>query len=262
MQNNDFHRTREKKNSNLIYGIRAVTEAINNEKDIDKVVFQRGISGPIFKELFALVRERNIPFQYVPIERLNRYTHGNHQGVVAFVSPIPYQSIYDILPCIYENGRVPFLLLLDRITDVRNMGAIVRSAECAGVDAVIIPSKNSAQINEDAVKTSAGALFSTPICRHDNLVEIVEYLQQSGIQVLGSNEKATNICYDINFTLPTCIVMGNEYEGIAPVLAQSCDNMIRIPMADNTSIESLNVSVATGIMLFEVCRQRSIKVQK
>lgn len=256
--NNSFHREKSK-NNNLIYGIRAITEAINSGKDIDKVVFQRGISGQIFKDLFALVREKNIPFQYVPVERLNRYTRGNHQGAIAFVSPIPYQSIYDILPSIYENGHVPFLLLLDRVTDVRNMGAIVRSAECAGVDAVIIPSKNSAQINEDAIKTSAGALFSTPVCRHDNLVEIVEYLQQSGVQVLGCNEKASKNYYELNYTLPTCIVMGNEYEGIAPILAQACDHIISIPMAKNSVIDSLNVSVATGIMLFEVCRQRFMK---
>jgi len=247
------------KTSDIIYGIRPVIEAINNDKDIDKVILQKGAGGENFKELFHLVRQRNIPFQYVPAERLNRYTRGNHQGVVCFTSCVTYQSIYDILPTLYEAGKTPFLLALDRITDVRNMGAIARSAECAGVDAIIVPSKETAQLNEDAVKTSAGALHKIPVCRHDKLYETLIYLKESGIELVACLEKADDLFYQHSYPNPVCILMGNENEGIAPQLLSLCDKKVRIPMFG--SIESLNVSVATGIMLFEVARNREGKIE-
>jgi len=242
------------KNSNIIYGIRPVIEAINNDKEIDKAMLQRGAGGDNFKELFHLIRQKNIPFQYVPIERLTRYTRGNHQGVVCFTSSVTYQSIYDILPSLYEEGKVPFLLVLDKITDVRNMGAIARCAECAGVDAIIIPSKDSAQLNEDAVKTSAGALHKIPICRHDKLAEVLIYLKESGIGLLACTEKANSLFYENTYVDPVCILMGNEYDGISPEYLALCDKQVKIPLVG--TIKSLNVSVATGIMLFEVVKSR------
>lgn len=242
------------KNPNLIYGIRPVIEAINENKDIDKILLQKGAHSEMFRELFQLIRDRNIPFQYVPVERLNRFTGGNHQGVVCFMSSVEYQSIYDIIPTIYEKGEVPFLLFLDKITDVRNMGAIARSAECAGVQAIIVPTKNTAQLNEDAVKTSSGALHKIPICRHDSPREVLTYIKQSGISLIGCTEKAKKMFFEQEMTAPLCLVMGNEGEGISPEILSLCDVNVRIPMLG--SVESLNVSVATGILLFEVVKQR------
>jgi 23S rRNA (guanosine2251-2'-O)-methyltransferase len=231
-----------------------VKEAIDNGKDIDKIIFQRGANGENFKELFHIVRQKNIPFQYVPIERLNRYTRGNHQGVVCFMSSVTYQNIYDILPTLYEEGKIPFLLVLDKITDVRNVGAIARSAECAGVDAIIVPAKNSSQLNEDAVKTSAGALHKIPVCRHEKLKEVLVYLKESGIELVACTEKAKSLFYETTYPNPVCVLMGNEYEGISPEYLTLCDKQVKIPMVGN--IESLNVSVATGIILFEVLKNR------
>lgn len=240
---------------NIIYGFRPITEAIRNEKTIDKILIQKGLQGPLFKDTFILIRENKIPFQYVPVEKLNRLTRGNHQGLVAFMSSIEYQNIYDIVPSIYDEGRVPFLLILDKITDVRNVGAIARSAECAGVDAIILPLKGGAQLNEDAVKSSAGALHKIPICRHSNIVEIIEYLQDSGIEVVGVTEKAGYYHFKKDMTQPLCLIMGNEYEGIAWDYLKKCNDRISIPMVG--TIASLNVSVATGIVLFEVVKQRN-----
>lgn len=242
---------------NIIYGFRPVTEAIHNDKTIDKVLIQKGLKGPQFKDTFILIRKHKIPFQYVPVEKLNRLTHGNHQGIIAFMSSIEYQNIYDIIPIIYDAGRTPFLLILDKITDVRNVGAIARSAECAGVDAIILPSKGGAQLNEDAVKSSAGALHKIPICRHSNIIEIIEYLQDSGIEVVAVTEKADWHYFKKDMTQPICLVMGNEYEGIAWDYLRKCNDRIQIPMVG--SIASLNVSVATGIVLFEAVKQRNFK---
>ncbi|MDR1792071.1 MAG: 23S rRNA (guanosine(2251)-2'-O)-methyltransferase RlmB [Bacteroidales bacterium] len=245
-----------KNNNRLIYGIRPVIEAINNGKEIEKVILQRGIGSEMFKELFWLIRQREIPFQYVPQERLNRFTHGNHQGVVCFLSQIVYQKIEDIVPLLYENGRVPFVLLLDKITDVRNVGAIVRTAECAGVDAIILPDKGSASINEDAVKSSAGALQLVPICRHNHLKDVIKYLKNSGLQIVACTEKAsTNYNQPLPYSDPICVIMGSEGEGITADYLSLCDHHVKIPMLGK--IASLNVSVAAGIMLFEVVRQRN-----
>lgn len=241
-------------NESIIYGMRPVIEALESEKNIDKILLQKGLTGPLFKDLFIKVREHKVPFQYVPAERLKKFTRGNHQGVVAFMSAIEYQNIFDIVPTIFEQGKVPFLLILDKITDVRNIGAIARSAECAGVDAIIIPMKGAAQLNEDAVKSSAGALHKVPVCRHTNIVEVIEYLQDSGIEVVGITEKAEHTYYEKDFTKPVCLIMGNEYEGIAWDYLRKCNESVRIPMVG--TIRSLNVSVATGIMLFEVEKQR------
>ncbi|MDL2307995.1 23S rRNA (guanosine(2251)-2'-O)-methyltransferase RlmB [Bacteroidales bacterium OttesenSCG-928-B11] len=239
---------------NIIYGFRPITEAIHNDKTIDKVLIQKGLKGNQFRDIFILIRENKIPFQYVPVEKLNKFTRGNHQGIIAFMSAIEYQDIHDIIPTIYDEGRVPFLLILDKITDVRNVGAIARSAECAGVDAIILPLKGGAQLNEDAVKSSAGALHKIPICRHSNIIEIIEYLQNSGIEVVAVTEKADWDYFKKDMTQPICLVMGNEYEGIAYDYLRKCNDRIKIPMVG--TIASLNVSVATGIVLFEAVKQR------
>lgn len=238
----------------IIYGIRPILEAIESQKTIDKILIQKGLKGDLFKEFFYLVRQNKIPFQYVPIEKLNRLVRGNHQGVVAFISAIEYQSIFDVLPGIFESGKPPFILILDKITDVRNIGAIARSAECAGVSAIVLPLKGGAQLNEDAVKSSCGALFKIPICRHSNLVEVIRYLKDSGIEVIGVTEKAKQYHYQKEYTNPVALIMGNEYEGIAWDYLRECSDTVQIPMVG--TIDSLNVSVATGVILFEVVKQR------
>lgn len=243
------------KDQEITYGMRPVFEAIESGKTIDKVLFQKGLQGDLFKQLFYEVRQRKIPFQYVPQEKLNRITRQNHQGVIAFLSAIEYCDIFNIVPTIFEEGRVPFLLMLDKITDVRNVGAIARSAECAGVDAIILPLNGGAQLNEDAVKSSAGALHKVPVCRHSNLVEVINYLKDSGIEMIGVTEKANHAHYNKDFTQPICLIMGNEYEGIAWDYLRLCNDTINIPMVG--TIRSLNVSVATGIALFEVVKQRN-----
>ena len=238
----------------IIYGFRPIIEAIESQKTIDKIFIQKGLKGDLFKDFFYMVRQNKIPFQYVPIEKLNRLVKGNHQGVVAFVSAIEYQSIFDVLPGVFESGKSPFILILDKITDVRNIGAIARSAECAGVDAIILPLKGGAQLNEDAVKSSCGALFKVPICRHSNLVEVIRYLKDSGIEVVGVTEKAKHFHYQKSYKDPIAFIMGNEYEGIAWDYLRECNDSVQIPMVG--TIDSLNVSVATGIILFEVVKQR------
>ncbi|MDR0206191.1 MAG: 23S rRNA (guanosine(2251)-2'-O)-methyltransferase RlmB [Bacteroidales bacterium] len=240
--------------NNTIYGIRPILEAIESGKTIDKVFIQKGLHGDLFKDFFIKVRHRKIPFQYVPVEKINKITRSNHQGVVAFLSAIEYHSIFDIIPSIFEECRIPFIVILDKVTDVRNIGAIARSAECAGVDAIVLPLKGGAQLNEDAVKTSSGALLKMPICRHSNLVEVINFLKESGIEVIGIYEKAEKMYFNKDFTKPLCIIMGNEYEGIAWDYLRECNDSIKIPMMG--TIESLNVSVATGIILFEVVKQR------
>lgn len=238
----------------IIYGFRPIFEAIESQKTIDKVLIQKGLKGDLFKELFFIIRQNKIPFQYVPIEKLNRLVRGNHQGVVAFISSIEYQSIFDVLPTIFEDGKTPFVLILDKITDVRNVGAIARSAECAGVHAIVLPLNGGAQLNEDAVKSSCGALYKIPICRHSNLVEVINYLKQSGLEVIGVTEKAKQYHYQKSYQDPVAFIMGNEYEGIAWDYLRECNDSVRIPMVG--TIDSLNVSVATGIVLFEVVKQR------
>lgn len=248
-----FHKPRED-DKMLLFGTRAVIEAIKSDKEIDKLFLQTGVNNELFRELMPLVKERNIPFQYVPIEKLNRLTGKNHQGVVGYLSAVTYQKIEDILPVLFEQGKVPLLLVLDRVTDVRNFGAISRSAECAGVNAIIIPSRGSAQVNADAIKTSAGALHKIPVCREDNLKASIEYLKESGLKIVACTEKAEHYYCDTDLSVPTAIIMGSEEDGISGEYLKRADELIKIPMQGQ--IESLNVSVATGIVLFEVIRQR------
>lgn len=238
-----------------IFGIRAVIEAIQQGKEIDKVMLRQGSKGLLFQQLFSLIRERNIPFQYVPEEVFKPFADRNHQGVLAEITPVPYQELSDVLDAVENAGRVPFVLILDRVTDVRNFGAIVRSAACAGVDAVVIPNKNSAKISSDALKTSAGALYHVPVCRVLNLKKIVRELKfQRGIQVYAATEKAETFYTGVDMTLPVAIIMGSEEKGIDPELLSIATDRIRIPQKGQ--IESLNVSAAAAVMLFEVVRQR------
>ena len=238
-----------------IFGIRAVIEAIQQEKEIDKVMLKQGIRGELFQQLFTMIRENNIPFQYVPEEVFKPFADRNHQGVLAEVAPVPYQDLTEILDRVEAEGKVPFILILDRITDVRNFGAIVRSAECAGVDAVVIPNKNSAKISSDALKTSAGALYHLPVCRILNLKKLVRELKfQRGIRVYAATEKAEKFYTGVDMTLPTAIIMGSEDKGVDEGLLNIATDCIKIPQKGQ--IESLNVSAAAAVMMFEAVRQR------
>jgi 23S rRNA (guanosine2251-2'-O)-methyltransferase len=243
------------KKTNLIYGIRPIIEAIQAGKEIDKLFIQTGLKGELYKELNDLINKNRIPTQFVPIEKINKLAPNNNQGVVGFLSQISYQSLENVIMSAFEDGRAPLILILDRITDVRNFGAIVRTAECVGIDAVVIPSKGAAQINEDAIKTSAGALLTVNICREENLKSTIHFLKASGLQVVAATEK-TKINYtDADFTKPTAIIMGSEEDGVSNEYLKLCDQQLAIPILGH--IQSLNVSVACGVMLYEVVRQRT-----
>jgi len=238
----------------FLFGTRAVIEAIKKGRTIDKVLLKKGLSNELFQELLRLIKENNITTQSVPIEKINRITRKNHQGVIAFISPIEFDDIEMVLPGIYESGETPLLLILDQITDVRNFGAIIRSAECAGVQAVIIPEKGMARIGADAVKTSAGAIHHVPICRVNNLYKTVGFLKQSGIQIFAATEKASDLYSDTDFKVPAAIVMGSEEKGISEQILKLADHKIKIPILGK--IESLNVSVSAALIIYEAVRQR------
>ena len=243
-----------RENNQMIFGIRAVIEAVKSGRDIEAVYVQRGLTGGLFLELRAVLKDKQINYQQVPVEKLNRITRKNHQGVIGVISPITYQSIESIIPDIYERGETPLILLLDGITDVRNLGAIARTAECAGVHAIVVPVKGSAQVNSDAVKTSAGALFKIPVCRHDSLLKVTRFLRESGLQIVACTEKTNDYLYKVDYTGPTAVVMGSEEDGISSEIIRSADHLAKIPM--NGEIASLNVSVSAGIILYEAVRQR------
>jgi 23S rRNA (guanosine2251-2'-O)-methyltransferase len=250
-----YNNNRQPRESNqVVFGIRAVIEAIKSGKEIESLYIQRGIGGGLMAELKQLLGEHQIVAQQVPVEKLNRITQKNHQGVIAFISPITYQKIEDIIPQIFEKGETPLILILDSITDVRNMGAIARTAECSGVHAIVVPAKGSAQINPDAIKTSAGALYKIPVCRHDNFMQTVRFIQESGLQLVCCTEKTQDYIYKPDYTMPTAIVMGSEEDGVRNDIIRIADHLAKIPMYGE--IESLNVSVATGIILYEAIRQR------
>ncbi len=238
----------------LIFGIRAVIEAIKSGKQIEKIVFKKGLQGELFNELYDISKNYNIPFQFVPIERINRISRKNHQGVIAYISPVSYHKIEDVVPQLYEDGKEPLLLILDGITDVRNFGAIVRTAECAGVNAVIIPDRNSVRITADAIKTSAGALLNVPVCRSTDIYKTIKFLQDFGIAVIGATEKADDFYFKANYKQPLAILMGGEDKGIKDSLLNITNENVKIPILGN--IESLNVSVAASVIIYEVVRQR------
>jgi len=242
------------KNESQIFGIRAVIEAIHSEKTIDKLFIQRGLQGTLHKELMGLLRQKNINFSLVPVEKLNRLTRKNHQGVVAYISPIEFQDLENLVLNVIESGETPLFLILDQLSDVRNFGAIIRTAECTGVHGIIIQKKGGAPVSADTVKTSAGAVFKIPICKVDHIKDAIYYLQGSGIQIVAATEKASDPIYNINLKNPTAIVMGSEGKGISNSVLKLSDKLAKLPMYGE--ISSLNVSVACGVFLYEVIRQR------
>lgn len=240
----------------MIIGIRPLIEAIHAGKEIDKILVQQGLKGELFGELKSLLAEHKFPQQIVPVEKLNRITRSNHQGIIAFVSPIAYGNLENLIAQVFESGETPLFLLLDGITDVRNLGSICRSAECLGAQAIIVPEKGSAQINEEAIKTSAGAIYNIPICRVKNIAETLQLLQQSGIQIVGCTEKTNVMIDEIDMSIPCCIVMGAEDTGLSDIVLRKADHLSLIPMKGITT--SLNVAVSAGIILHEACRQRRL----
>lgn len=237
-----------------IFGIRAVIEAIKAGESIDKVFLQKGLRGELFHELEYLLRKEGINSSYVPVEKLNRLTKKNHQGAVAQIAPIDFYDLEALVMQVIESGKTPLFLLLDQLSDVRNFGAIVRTAECTGVSGIIVQKKGGAPVNGDAIKTSAGAHFKVPICKVDHIKDAVFYLQASGIDVIAATEKTNDTIYDVSFKDPCAIIMGSEGKGINPSVLKVVNAKAKLPLLGD--IESLNVSVACGAFLYEVVRQR------
>ncbi|MDA3880655.1 MAG: 23S rRNA (guanosine(2251)-2'-O)-methyltransferase RlmB [Prolixibacteraceae bacterium] len=255
MDNNKYGRKKQPDSNNFIFGIRTTIEAINSGKTIDKILIKQGLQSELYKELQDLIKTHDINSQMVPEQKLNRVTRKNHQGIIAFVSPVPFYDIDEIITRTYENGDSPFILYLDQITDVRNFGAIVRSAECAGVHAIVVPEKGSAQINADALKTSAGALHHIPVCKVKSGHQTLHSMKQNGIKLFAATEKAETIYSAADYQTPCAIIMGSEESGISDENIRLADELVKIPILGK--IGSLNVSVATGIVLFEVVKQRT-----
>lgn len=231
-------------------------EAINSGKEIDKVMIKKGLSGELVQELLSLLRSRGIAPQYVPAEKFGQFGQRNHQGVIAYISPVDFEPIEEVVARIWESGETPFIVILDSVTDVRNFGAIVRSAECAGAHVVVFPSKGSARIGADAVKTSAGAIHHIPICRVNSLKSTISFLQLSGLKVVAATEKASKLYTQTSMTDPLAIIMGSEDSGLSDNALKMADELITIPI--NGKISSLNVSVASALIMYEVVRQRGL----
>jgi 23S rRNA (guanosine2251-2'-O)-methyltransferase len=248
-------RTPKAPKAQTVYGLRPLIEAIKSGRPIEKLLLQQGAGGELFTELKGLAAAADIPIQNVPAEKLHRLSGGgNHQGAAGFVSLIEYSSLESLLPAVFEAGQTPLVLVFDRITDVRNFGAMVRTAECAGVNAVVVPLQGSAPVSEDAVKTSAGALLRVPVCRSENLKTTIHFLKASGLHVVAATEKARTAYTKADLSQPLAIIMGSEEDGVSGDLLKLCDDLLNIPLKGE--IESLNVSVACGVMLFETLRQR------
>lgn len=238
-----------------IFGLRAIIEAIEAGKNIDKVLIKRDLNGDLAHELISKIKEYGIVSQKVPVEKLNKITMKNHQGAIALLSPVEYFRLESLVPLFFEEGRNPFLIILDGLTDTRNFGAIARTAECAGADAIVIPERGSVSVTPDAVKTSAGALLHIPVCRVRSVVDAVKYLRNCGYSIVGATEKTDRNYTDSDYTVPVGIVMGAEDTGISNDVLRACDSLGAIPILGK--IGSLNVSVAAGVMMYEVVRQRS-----
>ncbi|WP_420317591.1 23S rRNA (guanosine(2251)-2'-O)-methyltransferase RlmB [Ekhidna sp.] len=242
------------KKSDIIYGIRTVIEAVKSGQHLERVFVQKSLKGDLYKELMFELHNSSTPISKVPVERINKFTRKNHQGVVALISPVQYHTLEHLIPKLFEEGKNPLLILLDEITDVRNFGAIARTSECLGVHGIVIPIRGGAQINEDAVKTSAGAFNYIPVCREKNLSDAVRFLKESGINVVACSEKTKKTLDQVSFDGPTAIIMGSEESGISEELFALSNEIAKIPMSGE--IESLNVGVATGMALYEAQRQR------
>ncbi|NAY92915.1 23S rRNA (guanosine(2251)-2'-O)-methyltransferase RlmB [Muricauda sp. JGD-17] len=242
--------------NNQIYGIRAILEAIAAEQPINKIFLQKGLKGELYLELEAVIRKNGISRSYVPVEKLNRLTRNNHQGAVAQISPVSFHDFENLVEKIIQREEKPFFLLLDQVSDVRNFGAIIRTAECSGVHGIIVPKTGAAPITDDTVKTSAGAVFNIPIAKVEHLKDALFYLQSSGIAVVAATEKADKELYEVDFNRSCAIIMGSEGKGISASVLNLADHQAKLPLLG--SIGSLNVSVACGIFLYEVVRQRRI----
>lgn len=243
--------------SDYIFGIRAVIEAVEAGRSIDKVLVRRDLGGDLGRELMDKLREYEVVAQKVPQEKLNRITMKNHQGAIALLSPIDYSRLEHLVPLFYEEGRNPLVVVLDGITDTRNFGAIGRTAACAGVDAIVIPERNSVSVTPDAVKTSAGGLFHVPVCREKDTLSAVRFLKDNGYRIVGATEKGAAPYTEADYRVPVAIVMGSEDTGISDGVLRICDDLAAIPIVGK--IESLNVSVAAGIMIYEALRQRGVR---
>lgn len=235
----------------IIYGLRPVIEAIGSGQQVERVLLQNGLNSSLLNELRAKMKEHDIPFQYVPVEKLNKMTTGNHQGVVATIAAVKYHSFMDLVETLEEPS---LMVLLDHITDVRNMGAIARTAECTGVSALVVPDHGSAALNEDAIKTSSGALLRLPVCREQNLKTVVNLAKQYGYQVVAATEKGAVHYRQVDFRQPTLLIMGNEETGISSELLKMCDIRAKLPIVGE--VASLNVSVAAGVFMYEALEQR------
>jgi len=242
-------------NANQVFGIRAIIEAIQSGTIIDKVFIQKDLNSDLMKELLRVIKQKNINFSYVPAEKLNKLSSKNHQGAVATISPISFVQIEELIETVLDKNDKPLFLILDQLSDARNFGAIIRTAECTGVDGIIIQKQGSAPVNGDTIKTSAGAVFNIPICKVDHIKDAIFHLQASGIKTIAATEKTENNIYDINFNTPVAIIMGSEDRGINPSVLKLVDEKAKLPMFGN--IGSLNVSVACGAFLYEAIRQRS-----
>lgn len=243
-----------------IFGTRPVLEAIHAGKNIDKILVQKGSNNSMHKELIGEAHQHHIPVSKVPVEKLNGITQKNHQGVIGLMAAVPFASLDNIIAACYDEGKEPCVLLLDGITDVRNFGGIARSAACAGVDAIVIPQQGGVRISGDALKTSAGALNYISVCRSKNIYNTLSYLKEFGLQIMACTEKGSQKYYEADLTGPLALIMGSEEKGIAPATLKIVDREISIPMEGE--IQSLNVSVATGIVLFEAKRQQALHQTK
>ena len=241
--------------NDFIYGIHPILEALKQGKELDKILIQKGLSNVVFREVQQLLQETQTPYQIVPLAKLNRITKKNHQGLIAFTAEISYHSAENLLPTVFEKGLNPLILVLDRVTDVRNFGAIARTAECCGVNFMVIPSRGNARITADAIKTSSGALHRIPVCREDNLKKTLQYLKHSGLKLVACHEKSDRSIFAEDLKVPTAILMGSEEDGISSEYLKLCDSNMAIPLMG--AMQSLNVSVAAGIALFETVRQRN-----
>lgn len=251
----NFRPKPDKNSEQMIFGMRPVIEAINSGKEIEYLMIQNNLLGENYSELMRIIKKNGQTFQRVPIEKLNRITRRNHQGVVCFISPISYTNLEDILPFVYEKGKDPLIVLLDGITDVRNFGAIARTAECAGVDGLVIPEKGGARVTADAIKTSAGALSKMAVCKTKSIESSIRLLKESGVQVIACSEKGEKSLYDLKFNKPTALILGAEDKGVSQSCLNLADEIGQIPIKGK--IGSLNVSVSAGVAIYEVLRQRA-----
>jgi 23S rRNA (guanosine2251-2'-O)-methyltransferase len=241
----------------MIFGTRAVIEAIKAGREIEKIYIQSGLNNDLIKELINTAATHKAPYSFIPQVKLDRLSNKNHQGVVCVLSAVQYVPLENIIDKCYSEGREPFFLIVDRVTDVRNFGALARTAECAQVDAMIIADKGNAPITGDAMKTSAGALNHLPVCRVKDMKKTFQLLKDNGIQIVACTEKATSTIYQIDLNTPIAIILGSEEDGISPQMLKDADHLAKIPLMG--SIESLNVSVAAGIVVYEKIRQRDYK---